>query len=84
MNINDFVKANAVALYLGTNASQQTGNAGKTGLAAQPGFQKAEKRIQAQVDVATAQLSSFGKLKSALSDVPVSYTHLTLPTKRIV
>ena len=69
MNINDFVKANAVALYLGTNASQQTGNAGKTGLAAQPGFQKAEKRIQAQVDVATAQLSSFGKLKSALSDV---------------
>ncbi|MCX7277191.1 MAG: flagellar filament capping protein FliD [Burkholderiales bacterium] len=72
MNINDFVKANAVALYLGTNASQQTansGSAGKTGLAAQPGFQKAEKRIQAQVDVATAQLSSFGKLKSALSDV---------------
>lgn len=72
MNINDFVKANAVALYLGTNASQQTansGSAGKTGLAAQPGLQKAEKRIQAQVDVATAQLSTFGKLKSALSDV---------------
>jgi flagellar capping protein FliD len=66
MNINDFVKANAVALYLGTNASQQTGN---TGLSAQPGFQRAEKRIQAQVDVATAQLSSFGKLKAALSDV---------------
>lgn len=75
MNINDFAKANAVALYLGTYAGAQTGsttntgNAGKSGLAAQPGFQKAEKRIQAQVDVATAQLSSFGKLKSSLSDM---------------
>lgn len=69
MNINDFVKANAVALYLGSTASQQTAGTGKTGLAAQPGFQKAEKRIQAQVDVATAQMSSFGKLKSSLSEL---------------
>ena len=66
MNINDFAKANAVALYLGTYASPPTGS---TGLSAQPGFQKAEKRIQAQVDVATAQLSSFGKLKSSLSEL---------------
>jgi hypothetical protein len=31
-------------------------------------FQKADKRIQQQRDLATVQLSSFGKLKSAFAD----------------
>ncbi|WP_394788897.1 hypothetical protein [Rhodoferax sp.] len=70
MNINDFVKAQSVARYLGSqgmDTSLQTGTqAASFSLAGQAGFQKAEKRIQAQVDSASAQLSSFGKLQSSL------------------
>ena len=60
MNINDFVKAQSVALYLGSRSRATSGSAASTGLLAQPGFQRVEKRIQAQVDSTTAQLSSFG------------------------
>ena len=72
MNINDFVKAQSVALYLGSRSRATSGSAASTGLSAQPGFQRVEKRIQAQVDSTTAQLSSFGKLKSALYDTQVA------------
>jgi len=72
MNINDFVKAQSVALYLGSRTRATSDNAASAGLSAQPGFQRAEKRIQAQVDSTTAQLSSFGKLKSALYDAQLA------------
>lgn len=72
MNINDFVKAQSVALYLGSRNRVTPANTASAGLSAQPGFQRAEKRIQAQVDTTTAQLSSFGKLKSALYDTQVA------------
>ena len=64
MNINDLVQANTAKAYLGLQSSTQAGGVAGTG---QAGLQKAEKRIQSQVDVTTAQLSSFGKLKSAVS-----------------
>jgi len=65
MNINDFVRANTAKTYLGLQSSTQA--AGSGGFAGQAGLQKAEKRIQSQVDITTAQLSSFGKLKSSVS-----------------
>ncbi len=66
MKINDFVIANSARTYLGLNPrTQATGSVTATG---QSGLEKADKRIQAQVDVTSAQLSSFGKLKSSVSD----------------
>jgi hypothetical protein len=65
MNINDIVQANSAKKYLGLNSSTQA--SGSVSGVGQAGLQKAEKRIQAQVDVTTAQLSSFGKLKSSVS-----------------
>ncbi len=65
MKINDFVVANSARTYLGLSAkTQATGSVTATG---QSGLEKADKRIQAQVDVTSAQLSSFGKLKSSVS-----------------
>ena len=65
MNINDFVRANTAKTYLGLQSS--TLAAGSVSSAGQAGLQKAEKRIQSQVDITTEQLSSFGKLKSSVS-----------------
>jgi flagellar capping protein FliD len=65
MNINDFITANAAARYTGTQSSTQS--AGSVNAATSAGLVKAEKRIQAQVDTTSAQLSSFGKLKSSVS-----------------
>lgn len=69
MNINDFVIANASTKYtskaVGTKTS--TPAADKVSAAATAGLEKAEKRIQAQVDFTSVQLSSFGKLKSSVS-----------------
>jgi hypothetical protein len=65
MNINDIVQANSANKYLGLNSNAQA--SGSVSGAGQAGLQKAEKRIQTQVDVTTAQLSSFGKLKSSVS-----------------
>lgn len=69
MNITDFVKANAANRFLSAN----TGVAAVGGLdAVSQGLQKADKRLQAQVDTTSAQLSSLGKLKSAVSDVQIN------------
>ncbi len=65
MNINDFVRANTAKTYLGLQSSTQA--AGSVNSAGQAGLQKAEKRIQSQVDITTTQLSSVGKLKSSVS-----------------
>lgn len=70
MNINDIVNANTASKYLGTNASAQS--ASSVNGATSAGLQKAEKRIQAQVDTTSTQLSSFGKLKSAVSDAQIA------------
>ena len=70
MNINDFVTANSASYYLGSNSSSRsTAGVSMTG---QSGLEKAEKRIQSQVDVTTAQLSSLGKLKSAVSGTQIA------------
>ncbi|MFZ4624744.1 MAG: flagellar filament capping protein FliD [Rhodoferax sp.] len=70
MNINDFVAANSARSYLGLNSGTQS--VARTNLAGQAGFDKAEKRIQSLVDVTSAQLSSFGQLKSAVSDTQLA------------
>ena len=70
MNINDIVTASASYAYQNTKTGTQAADAVNTGV--QAGLQKAEKRIQSQVDVTTAQLSSFGKLKSAVSDTQLA------------
>lgn len=65
MNINDFVKNQAASQYSGRNATAQSAQrvSGPTA----SGLAKAEKRIQAQVDTTTAQLSTLGKLKAAVA-----------------
>lgn len=70
MNINDFVSNQTAANYLGNNASSQS--TARVSTAAAAGLQKAEKRIQTQVDTTSSQLSSFGKLKSAVSDTQIA------------
>ena len=67
MNINDFVIANASMKYTGVNAKTSSPAADKVSAAATAGLVKAEKRIQAQVDATSVQLSSLGKLKSSVS-----------------
>lgn len=66
VNISDFVKANAAFSYLnastGTQATERSGGSVR-------GLLKAEQRIQAQLDTTSDQLSSLGKLKSAISEV---------------
>lgn len=70
MNINDIVNANTASKYSGTNTGAQS--ASSVHGATSAGLQKAEKRIQAQVDTTSTQLSSFGKLKSAVSDAQIA------------
>lgn len=70
MNINDLVLANTAKTYLGLNSNTQSTSG--VGSAVQTGLQKAEKRIQSQVDVTSAQLSSFGKLTSSVSGVQLA------------
>ncbi|MES2878499.1 MAG: flagellar filament capping protein FliD [Pseudomonadota bacterium] len=75
MNITQIVnssKANSL-LNANTNASANT-SAQATGSVSPvtQALQKADKRIQSQLDTTTAQLSSFGKLKSAVSDAQLS------------
>jgi hypothetical protein len=65
VNLNDIVQANFAYKYLGLNSNAQA--SGSVTSATQAGLQKADKRLQAQVDATTAQLSSFGKLKSSVS-----------------
>jgi hypothetical protein len=65
MNINDFVTANAAMRYGRSAAASKINSVQNT--AANAGLQKAEKRIQALADANTVQLSSVGKLKSALA-----------------
>jgi hypothetical protein len=65
MNINDFVTANAAMRYGRSAAASKISSTQNT--AANAGLQKAEKRIQALADSNTVQLSSVGKLKSALA-----------------
>ena len=65
MNINDFVITNASSKYTSGQASAQA--VSKVSAATAAGLEKAEKRIQAQADVTSVQLSSFGKLKSSVS-----------------
>lgn len=69
MNINDFVIANASMKYTATGASAKTStpSVDKVSAAVSAGLEKAQKRIQAQVDTTSVQLSSFGKLKSSVS-----------------
>lgn len=75
MNINDFVITQASTKYTGmfgaasgsAKTSTPTAATDKVNAATTAGLKKAEKRIQAQVDTTTVQLSSFGKLKSSVS-----------------
>jgi hypothetical protein len=69
MNISDFIKANAATSLLSASSVTQAKGVGL-------GLQKAEQRIQAQVDTTSAQLSSLGKLKSAVSDAQIGASKL--------
>jgi flagellar capping protein FliD len=78
MNINDIVQSNTARNYLGLNAN--TASAGNVKAAGATGLQKAEQRIQSQVDVTTAQLSSFGQLKSSVASAQTAaHSLISLP-----
>ena len=64
MQINDFVQSQLASQYSNRNAAGAVTRVP----GASAGLVKAGERIQAQVDKTTAQLSSFGKLKLAVSD----------------
>ncbi len=71
MNINDFISANSASRFLGSSPTARTAaNTGADGLAR--GLQKAESRIQTQVESTKVQLSAFGKLQSAVSQTQTS------------
>jgi hypothetical protein len=70
MNINDFVLAKSAQTYLNLNSGTQ--GSANVGGSASAGLQKAEKRVQSQVDVTSAQLSSFGALASSVSNVKLA------------
>ena len=70
MNINDFINTNAASKYLGSKTSTQSASSLKS--TAPAGLEKAEKRIQTQVDTTSTQLSSFGKLKSSVSGAQIA------------
>ena len=72
MNINDFVIANASMKYTGVGAKTSSPAADKVSAAATAGLEKASKRIQAQVDATSVQLSSLGKLKSSVSEAQLA------------
>ncbi len=88
MNINDLVSAGSAKTYLGQNSATQS-VASTSGLV-RTDLQKAEMRVQSQVDSTSIQLSSFGKLKSSVSSLqlaahqmaslPVSSTSASLKT----
>jgi len=63
MNISDFVRSNAATSYLNRSVSTQSSNSVNLS-----GLDDAKKRIQSQQDSTTTELSSIGKLKSAISD----------------
>lgn len=64
MNINDFIRANSASSFLGFTSATRT-TASTDSLAS--GLQKAENRIQAQVESTNVQFSAFGKLQSAVA-----------------
>lgn len=68
MNIAQIINANTSSLTNSQTSSQATTSASPVSQA----MQKAEARIQAQLDTTSAQLSSFGKLKSAVSDAQLA------------
>lgn len=69
MNINDFINANSAGRFLGATSAART-VASTDGLA--KGLQKAENRIQTQVESTNVQLSAFGKLQSAVAQTQTS------------
>jgi flagellar capping protein FliD len=74
MNINDFVRANLAAQYLGKGVSAPA--AFRVDTPVQSALGRADKRIQSQADTTTAQLSSMGKLKSAVAGIQTASTNL--------
>jgi len=75
MNISDFTNSMKASALLSGKASA-LGTAAQTAKAAastvdpiEKAFSEANKRVQQQLDTTTAQLSSFGKLKSSFSEV---------------
>jgi hypothetical protein len=75
MTLTDALSSSAAAAPSLTNsmAGSKTATKGTSGLGANSSvLQKATTRIQAAVDSATTHLSSFGKLKSAVSEVQLA------------
>ena len=68
MTVTQINNANTSSLTNSQTSSQATTSASPVSQA----MQKAEARIQAQIDSTSAQLSSFGKLKSAVSDAQLA------------
>jgi hypothetical protein len=73
MNINDFVASNSARTYLGLQSgTPYSPYTSKVSSASQAGLQKIETRLQSEVDVTSAQLSSFGQLQSSVSSVQMA------------
>lgn len=70
MNISDIANGmRANALLYGSNSATSSVGGSAAASAITKAFEQADKRVQQQRDVTSAQLSSFGQLKSSFSDV---------------
>lgn len=82
MNISDMtnsVKAYAMLRGQSSTATAATSSSTTATDSLSQAFSQADKRVQQQLDVTSAQLSSFGKLKSAFSDVQDAAKALSAP-----
>ncbi len=71
MNISEIAKSSAAAAYL-SGKQQPAAQATEATSSAPTPLAKAESRVKTQLDATSAQLTTFGKLKSAVSDVQLA------------
>lgn len=77
MNISDILNASAANKLVNTNTSPKTAAQATDSLSpVEQALKKTNTRIQAEVDTTTTQLSSFGQLKSAISNTQLAASAL--------
>jgi hypothetical protein len=82
MNISDIANSMRASVILSGWTTSVTSTASTTAASIDPitkAFEQADKRVQQQRDVTSTQLSSFGKLKSAFSEVQSTAKTLSNP-----
>ena len=82
MNLSDITSSIKASTLLNGRTNTATSTSNTSATATDPiakALANADKRVQQQLDVTTAQLSSFGKLKSAFADVQSTAKALSSP-----